>query len=235
MIWRISDCSEIATQIMTYRLGRPVLTSTNRLPCGGAALKVPESLGELKRLNDDTLFLLIVPELGVSSQGEVLAQWVAVKAVVGHDASQIGVVGEEDTEHVIDLTLVPQSALEQTSYAGHRGGLVGVGLDTDAGVVANTEQVVNDLETLVPCGEVNTGDIGDLGEFGRSMVLEEAHHGNDTGGGSVDGELVLPHGELLDVFGKAGHDVLSIGVQAVGHVLVLVGRVDDGGAEGSLG
>lgn len=159
----------------------------------------------------------------------------AVKTVISQDASQVGVAGEEDTEHVIDLTLVPQSALEQTSHAGNRRRLVGVGLDTDAGVVANTEHVVNDLKTLVAGGEVNTGDIGDLGEFGRSMVLEEAHHGNDTGGGSVDGEFVLPHGELLDVFGKAGHDVLSIGVQAVGLVLVLVGRVDDGGAEGSLG
>lgn len=67
------------------------------------------------------------------------------------------------------------------------------------------------------------------------MVLQEAHDGNDAGSGYVDGEFVFPHGELLDVLGQAGHDVLAIFVEAVGFVLGLVRRVDDRCAEISHG
>lgn len=156
-----------------------------------------------------------------------------VETVIGHDTAQIGVSREEDTEHVVDLTLVPQSTLEQTSHTGDGGGLVGVGLDTDAGVVADTQQVVDDLETLVTGGEVDTGDIGDLSELGGGVVLQEAHDGDNTGWRGVDSKLVLPNGELLDVLGQAGHNILSVAVQTIGHVLVLVGRVDDRGTEGA--
>jgi hypothetical protein len=33
--------------------------------------------------------LLVVAELSITSQGEVLAQWVAIEAVIGHDTAQI--------------------------------------------------------------------------------------------------------------------------------------------------
>lgn len=83
----------------------------NLFPRRTATLKVPEGLCELERLDNNALLLFVVSELGVSSQGEVLPQWVAVEAVVGHDASKIGVADEEDTEHVVDLTLVPVGAV----------------------------------------------------------------------------------------------------------------------------
>jgi hypothetical protein len=38
-----------------------------------AALKVPESLCQLQRLNNNALLLFIVSDLGVSGQGEILA------------------------------------------------------------------------------------------------------------------------------------------------------------------
>jgi hypothetical protein len=215
---------------MTYGFRSAVLTRTHWLPGSRAALKVTEGLGELEGLNNDALLLLVVAQLSITSQGEVLAQWVAIEAVIGHDTTQIRVAGEEHTEHVVNLTLVPQSTLEETSHTGHRGGLVRVGLDTNTGVVANTEQVVDDLEALVAGREVDTRDIGDLGELGGSVVLEEAHHGNNSGGSGVHCELILPDCELLDIFGQTGHNILPIGVKAVGHGLVLVGRVDYGGA-----
>lgn len=67
------------------------------------------------------------------------------------------------------------------------------------------------------------------------MVFQEAHDGNDTRGCGIDGELILPHSELLDIFRETGHDVLSIGVEVIGHGLVFVGRVDNRGTQGSLG
>lgn len=220
---------------MTYGVRSSVLARSDRLPSSRAALKVAEGLGKLKGLNDDALLLFVVTELSVTSQGEILAQGMSIETIVGHDTAQIGVTGEENTEHIIHLTLVPQGTLEKTSDTGDGGGLVTVGLDTDAGVESDTEQVVDDLETLITGGEVDTSNVGNLGELSSSVVLQEAHEGKDTRGSSVNGKLILPDSELLDVFGQARHDVLSIGVQAVGLVLVLVGRVDTRSTEGSLG
>ena len=44
-----------------------------------------------------------VSNLHVSTQGEVLPHWMALKAIVGEDPSQVGVVGKEDTIHVPHL------------------------------------------------------------------------------------------------------------------------------------
>lgn len=103
----------------TYLLRLTVVTRSNLFPSRTAALEVPEGLCELKRLDNNALLLFVVSELGVSSQGEVLPQWVAVEAVVGHDASEIGVADEEDTEHVIDLTLVPVGAVVEACDGGY--------------------------------------------------------------------------------------------------------------------
>lgn len=67
------------------------------------------------------------------------------------------------------------------------------------------------------------------------MGFQEGDGRGDAGGGDVDGEFVLPDGELLDVFGEAGHEVLAIGVQTGGFGLVFVGGVYDGGVEFAAG
>ena len=228
----VSDHNAGMQQGNTNRRRSLVITRTNRLPGSAATLEVPERLGQLKRLNDNPLLLLIVSQLRVSGQREILAQRVAVEAVVGHDATQIRVAGEEDAEHVVNLTLVPKGTLEQARHAGNRVGLIGVGLDADARVVSHAEQVVDHLESLVLGRVVDRRDIGDLRELARRVVLQEAHHRDDPRRRHVDGQLVLPHRELLHVLGHTRHDVLPVLVQAFGLVLVLVRRVDDGSTEG---
>lgn len=59
--------------------------------------------------------------------------------------SQVGVSGKEDTVHVPDLTLVPVGTVEDGDSRGNGGGLVSVGLDADAGLVGDREEVVDDL------------------------------------------------------------------------------------------
>jgi hypothetical protein len=151
-------------------VGLPVNTGTNLLPSAGSSLKVTEGLGELQGFRDDAFLLLVVPDLGVTGQGEVLAEGVALEAVVGHDTAEIRVAGEEDAEEIVDLSLVPVGSVEEADDAGDGGDLVGVGLDADPGVVADAQEVVDDLESLVTGGEVDCGDGADCGELGSSVV-----------------------------------------------------------------
>lgn len=77
---------------------------------------------------------------------------------------------EEDAEHVVGLALVPVGAGEETCDAGNRRGLVGVGLDSEPGVVANAKEIVDDFEALVAGGEVDGRDGADLSELGGGVV-----------------------------------------------------------------
>lgn len=94
---------------------------------------------------------------------------------------------KEDAKQVVDLSLIPVGTVIQAADARNRGGLVGVRLDPNARVVANTEQVVDDLESLVLGRVVDGSDIADLGVLGGGVVLEEREDGNDTLGRDVDG------------------------------------------------
>lgn len=179
----------------TYALGLSVVTRTNLLPSRATTFKVTEGLSQLEGLNNNTLLLLVVTDLSVTSKREVLAERVAVETVVGHDATEIGVSNEEDTEQVVDLTLVPVGTVVETAKRRDRSSLVGVGLDANTGVVADGKHVVDNLEALVAGRVVDSGNVADLGEFGGGVVLEEVEDGKDGGGGNVDDELILPDRE----------------------------------------
>lgn len=58
------------------------------------------------------------------------------------------------------------------------------------------------------------------------LTLEEGKHRDNTSRRDIDGELILPDGELLHVFGHAAHQPGAVSVHVVGFALVLVGRVD---------
>lgn len=66
-----------------------------------------------------------------------------------------------------------------------------------------------------------------------SLTLEKGKDWYHTRGRNVDGQLVLPHGELLNVLGQAAHQPGAVSVQVIGLGLVLVGRVDNGRLEGA--
>lgn len=172
-----------------------VCTSTRIVFNEPSTLKVPECLSKLERLNDDSLLLLVVSNLGVTGKREVLSQRVTIETVIGHDSPQVGVTAEEDTKQIPDLTLVPVCTVVERSDRRDRGGLVGVRLDADARVVAHREHVVDDFESLAASGEVDCGDVAHLSEFGGCVVFEELEDGNDTLWGNVDGEFILPNGE----------------------------------------
>src|SRR3546814_3127172 len=81
---------------------------------GAHEVEAAELLGQVHRLVDDPLLLLVVAHFLEAGQREVLAQGMALEAIVGEDAAQIGMVREEDAEHVPHLALQPRSE-EHTS------------------------------------------------------------------------------------------------------------------------
>ena len=52
--------------------------------------------------------------------------------------------------------------------------------------MADGEQVVDDLETLVAGRVVDGSDVADLGELGGGVVFEEGEDGDDAVGRDVD-------------------------------------------------
>ena len=57
--------------------------------------KLRNSWRQLDRLVDDALLLLVVAHLDIAGEREVLAQRMPLEAVVGEDAAQIGMIGED--------------------------------------------------------------------------------------------------------------------------------------------
>lgn len=152
------------------RIRLAVLAGTNLLPGRRATLKVTEGLSELKWLSNDTLLLFIVSDFGVAREGEVLAQRMALKAVVGHDAAEIRVTDEDDAEQVVHLSLEPVGTSIEAGDAGHGRRFVGIRLHADAGVMTDAEEVVDDLEALLAAGIVDSCNRADLCELGRGIV-----------------------------------------------------------------
>lgn len=107
---------------------------------------------------------------------------------------------EEDAKKIIDLALVPVGAIVEIAQTGYWGRLIGICLDSDARVVADTEHVVHDLESLVLGGVIDSSNVRDLSVFGCGVVLEEGECGDDTGRRDIDGQFIFPDGELLDIF-----------------------------------
>jgi hypothetical protein len=114
------------------------------LPWAGE-VELPELLGELHGLHHHALHLVVIADLHVAGEGEVAALRVALKAVVGEDAAEVGFVGEEDAVHVPNLTLVPVGRTVNFHRGLDGAQLVGVRLDADARVIAERQQVVDQL------------------------------------------------------------------------------------------
>ena len=74
---------------------------------GAEEIEAAEFLGQLHRLVDHALLLLVVAHLDIAGQREILAHRMPLEAVIGQDAAQIGIVGEVDAEHVPGLALEP--------------------------------------------------------------------------------------------------------------------------------
>ena len=120
---------EIHGQRLDLDFGHQSTWSPSRRPAAGAAahafpraeeIEAAEILGQLHRLVDHALLLLVVAHLDIAGQREVLAQRMPLEAVVGEDAAQVRMVGEEDAVQVPGLALEPAGGRNRPSDRRHR-------------------------------------------------------------------------------------------------------------------
>ena len=126
-----------------------------------------------------------------------------IEAVVCHYPSEVWVANEEDPEEVVNLTLIPIRAVVKTCDAWDGRSFVCVCLDSDARVVSDAEKVIDNLEAGIPRRIIDCRNVRHHGELRSCVVFEEGHDRDNSRRRDVDGELVLPDRELLDVFGEA--------------------------------
>ena len=113
-------------------------------------VEIAEFLRQLHRLVDHPLLLVVVAHLDEAGQREVLAQRMALEAVVGEDAAQVRVAGEQDAVEVVGLALEPVRA------PGTRRSIDGTGVASSVStltrmrlVLVRRQQVVDDVEALL--------------------------------------------------------------------------------------
>jgi hypothetical protein len=177
-------------------------------------------LHEAHGLVDHALQLLVVAHLDIARGREVLAQRVPAEAVIGEDAAQVRVAREQDPEHVVDLALVPAGA----GVRGHDGGdhvlLPHMGFHADAVVLVHAEEVVDDVETPLPLGPVDGGDVDQRGKGAGAVGLQELDDAVDLGHGDLDGQLPVRDGMADHGVGLLVRDMGGEFLQRLGHWVV---------------
>jgi len=102
---------------------------------------------------------------------------VTLETIIGHDSSEIGVTGKEDTEKVVHLSFVPVGTIKKSGNTGDGRSLIGIGLNTDSRVVTDRKEVVDDFETVLARGVIRSSDSANLGELSGSVVFKKLKTG----------------------------------------------------------
>lgn len=110
---------------------------------------------------------------------------------------------------------------------GNWRGFRGVSLDHDTRVMSVGQEVVHNLESVLSGWEVDSSHVHDRLILGRGVITQEGEDWDHGLWWNVDTQLVLPNGELLDVFRQTGHQISTVIVQGFDMVFVFVGNVLD--------
>jgi hypothetical protein len=80
------------------------------------------------------------------------------------------VAHEEHAKEIVYFSFIPVCSIVKAGDTGNWRRFICICLDSDPRVMTNTEQVVDNFKSLVSGWKVNSSDISDLREFGRSIV-----------------------------------------------------------------
>ncbi len=141
-----------------------------------------------------------------------------LETVVGEDAAQIRMPGEQDAVEIVGLALEPLSAGKHRGGGRHRRVLVGCDADADALILARRQQVVDDVEAARARRVVRPAYIDERDELALHIVLQECQHVEDIAGFGLQRQFAIgDRGALylrIQLFADIGGEVLE---SFVGH------------------
>lgn len=97
----------------------------------------------------------------------------SVETIIRHYPPQIGMTDKEHSKEVIDFSLVPVRAVIERRDAWDRRGFIGIGLNPYPTVVPDTQQIVDNFETIVAARIVDCCDVGNHGVLSGGVVFEK--------------------------------------------------------------
>mmetsp|Transcript_5364 Transcript_5364/g.11777 ORF Transcript_5364/g.11777 Transcript_5364/m.11777 type:complete len:235 (-) Transcript_5364:497-1201(-) len=169
--------------------------SWQSIPWAGE-VEVAELLGELQGLRHHTLLAVVIPNLGVSGQGEVLPQGVPSESVICQNATQIWVTGEEHAIHVPNFPLKPVGGVEQRDQGGNWGQLINWHLDADAVIPSWAQKMVYHLKASCTLRIVHCSDIQKALELSVDMVTKEVYQRDQLIRSCIDCGLLVQKAAL---------------------------------------
>lgn len=104
---------------------------------------------------------------------------------------QVWVTRKEHAKHVPYLPLIPVGTTEDRDNARYRVRFSGVRLYPNPTGVFDAEQVVYNLEALIPFREIYCSDIDNTLELALGVISQESQNGNYCGGCDVKYKLIL--------------------------------------------
>src|SRR5476649_2867505 len=114
---------------------------------GTEEVEAAEFLREFHRLVDHALLDVIPAQLDEAGQREVLAQRMALEAVVGEDAAKIGMIGEPHAIEIVGLALEPWRGTPDRRGRRYGRRFVGRNLDPHPLVLDEAQQIVDRKST----------------------------------------------------------------------------------------
>src|SRR6185312_11085638 len=140
---------------------------------GAQKIEAAIVLHQLYRLVDHALQLVVVSELDEASQRKVLAQRMALKAVIGEQAPEVGVVFEQDPVEIVGFALEPVGCRKQRDDAWHRRLRAGPDPHANPMIEPRAQQVIDDIEALIPLGIVDATNVDQAAEAARLVIAQE--------------------------------------------------------------
>src|SRR5688572_27160120 len=99
--------------------------------------------------------------------------------------------GEEDAEKIEGLALEPIRRREEPHHARHGSARICSRLHADAPVMPGAEQMIDDLEALLPLGIIDAANVDEAAEAAFRIVAQELHRARQLLARHVKRELAM--------------------------------------------
>src|SRR5450631_1844189 len=152
-------------------------------------IEFAEFLIETDGFVNHPLLLVVVAHLEKAGGRKILAQRMAVKAVVGQKPPHVRMPGEDHAVEIVGFALEPVGARKHRDDRRHLGGLVGLGAQADARIQRWRQKVIDHLKALGAAGIIHRGHVDQADKAAAGIVAQEFYDVDNPVGLHVYREL----------------------------------------------